>query len=80
MELIVVALKALAGGTLVVGFSALGDVLKPKAFAGGDEKGPRRSRPRLEQREDSAGRPQRSVRAFLSDLQVVRVFHRFAHR
>jgi hypothetical protein len=34
MQLIAVALKALAGGTLVVAFSALSDVLKPKAFAG----------------------------------------------
>jgi len=34
MQLIAVALKALAGGTLVVAFSGLGDVLKPKAFAG----------------------------------------------
>jgi uncharacterized protein DUF3147 len=32
--LIAVGLKALAGGTLVVAFSALGDCLKPKAFAG----------------------------------------------
>jgi Protein of unknown function (DUF3147) len=34
MQLIAVALKALAGGSLVVVFSGLGDVLKPKAFAG----------------------------------------------
>jgi hypothetical protein len=34
MQLIVVALKALFGGTLVVVFSGLGDVLKPKVFAG----------------------------------------------
>lgn len=34
MELIAVGLKALVGGTLVVAFSALGDTLKPKAFAG----------------------------------------------
>lgn len=34
MQLIAVALKALAGGSLVVAFSGLGDVLKPKAFAG----------------------------------------------
>jgi hypothetical protein len=34
MELIAVGLKALAGGTFVVIFSALGDALKPKAFAG----------------------------------------------
>jgi hypothetical protein len=34
MPLISVALKALAGGTLVVAFAALGDVLKPKVFAG----------------------------------------------
>jgi len=34
MQLIAIALKALAGGSLVVGFSGLGDVLKPKAFAG----------------------------------------------
>jgi len=32
MQLIAVALKALAGGTLVVGFSALSDVVKPKSF------------------------------------------------
>jgi len=34
MQLIAVGLKALAGGTFVVAFSALGDALKPKAFAG----------------------------------------------
>jgi uncharacterized membrane protein (GlpM family) len=34
MDLFAVALKALFGGTLVVAFSGLGDVLKPKAFAG----------------------------------------------
>jgi hypothetical protein len=34
MQLIAVALKALFGGTLVIAFSGLGDVLKPKAFAG----------------------------------------------
>ena len=34
MQLIAIGLKALAGGGLVVGFSGLGDVLKPKAFAG----------------------------------------------
>ena len=34
MQLIAVALKALFGGTLVVAFSGLGDVLEPKAFAG----------------------------------------------
>jgi Protein of unknown function (DUF3147) len=34
MQLIAVALKALAGGSLVVAFSGLGDMLKPKAFAG----------------------------------------------
>ena len=34
MQLIAVGLKALVGGTLVVAFSALGDTLKPKAFAG----------------------------------------------
>ena len=34
MQLIAVGLKTLIGGTLVVGFSALGDGLKPKAFAG----------------------------------------------
>lgn len=34
MQLIAVALKALFGGTLVVAFSGLGDVLKPRAFAG----------------------------------------------
>jgi hypothetical protein len=34
VQLVAVALKVLAGGTLVAGFSALGDALKPKAFAG----------------------------------------------
>ena len=34
VQVIAVALKVLAGGTLVAGFSALGDVLKTKAFAG----------------------------------------------
>jgi hypothetical protein len=34
MPIVAVALKALAGGTLVAAFSLLGDVLKPKAFAG----------------------------------------------
>jgi hypothetical protein len=34
VQLIAIGLKALAGGGLVVGFSGLGDVLKPKAFAG----------------------------------------------
>jgi Protein of unknown function (DUF3147) len=34
MQLIAAALKALFGGTLVVVFSGLGDVLKPKVFAG----------------------------------------------
>ena len=34
MQLIAVALKAFFGGTLVLAFSGLGDVLKPKAFAG----------------------------------------------
>jgi hypothetical protein len=33
-HLIAVGLKGLLGGTLVVAFSALGDTLKPKAFAG----------------------------------------------
>jgi hypothetical protein len=34
VQLVAVALKAMAGGSLVAGFSALGDVLKPKSFAG----------------------------------------------
>jgi hypothetical protein len=34
MQLIAVALKAIVGGTFVVAFSALGDLLKPKVFAG----------------------------------------------
>jgi hypothetical protein len=34
MQLIAVGLKALVGGTMVVAFSALGDTLKPRAFAG----------------------------------------------
>jgi hypothetical protein len=34
MQLLAVALKAFAGGTLVVAFSAFSDVLKPKVFAG----------------------------------------------
>lgn len=34
MELIAAGLKALIAGTLVVAFSALGDTLKPKTFAG----------------------------------------------
>lgn len=34
MQLIAVGLKTLIGGTLVVAFSALGDNLNPKAFAG----------------------------------------------
>jgi hypothetical protein len=34
VQLIAIGLKALAGGTLVAGFSVLGDLLKPKAFAG----------------------------------------------
>jgi len=34
MQLIAVGLKTFIGGTLVVAFSALGDSLKPKAFAG----------------------------------------------
>ena len=34
VQLFAVAFKVLAGGALVAGFSALGDVLKPKAFAG----------------------------------------------
>jgi uncharacterized membrane protein (GlpM family) len=34
MQLIAVALKAFVGGALVVAFSGLGDMLKPKAFAG----------------------------------------------
>ena len=34
MQLIAVTLKALAGGSLVVVFSGLGDLVKPKSFAG----------------------------------------------
>jgi uncharacterized membrane protein (GlpM family) len=34
MQLLAVALKAIAGGTFVVVFSAFSDVLKPKVFAG----------------------------------------------
>jgi hypothetical protein len=34
VQLIAVALKVVAGGALVTGFSALGDLIKPKAFAG----------------------------------------------
>jgi hypothetical protein len=34
VQFVAVALKVLAGGVLVAAFSALGDVLKPKAFAG----------------------------------------------
>jgi hypothetical protein len=34
VPLIALALKTVAGGSLVVGFSALSDALKPKAFAG----------------------------------------------
>jgi hypothetical protein len=34
MQLLAIGFKTLIGGTLVVAFSALGDSLKPKAFAG----------------------------------------------
>jgi uncharacterized membrane protein (GlpM family) len=34
MPVVIVALKAVAGGTLVVCFATLSDMLKPKAFAG----------------------------------------------
>ncbi len=39
MQLIAVALKALAGGTLVVAFSALSDLLKTKSLCGSFRRG-----------------------------------------
>ena len=33
-EILLLGLRVVAGGTLVVGFAMLGDVLKPKMFAG----------------------------------------------